>query len=178
MERRRVVITGIGMISSVGHGREENWRALLAGTNGIAPITAFDTTEYRATFAGEVKGFDPTVAMDPKDARKADYTEVVKLRNEATIDIWLFNTPAALIAANDVQGLQGFEDAPFFNEFTVKVRGGSATRVCQALEQQGIIAGIDLGRVNAEYRDRLLVAVTERHRREDLDRLVEALGRI
>ncbi len=74
----------------------------------------------------------------------------------------------------------GFDDAPFFNEFAVKVRGGSAARVCQALEQQGIgiIAGLDLGRVDPAYKDRLLIAVTEKHRREDLDRLVEALGRI
>lgn len=71
---------------------------------------------------------------------------------------------------------RGFADAPFFNEFTVRVRGGSAAAVCRKLEQHGLIAGFDLGRVDAKLSDRLLIAVTEQHRREDLDRLVTALA--
>lgn len=71
-----------------------------------------------------------------------------------------------------------FDDAPFFNEFTVKVRGGSAARVCDALEKERIIAGLDLGRVDASRKDALLVAVTEKHTREELDRFVAALGRV
>jgi glycine dehydrogenase subunit 1 len=71
-----------------------------------------------------------------------------------------------------------FADAPFFNEFAVNVRGGDAARVCEKLEAQGIIAGYDLGRVDASQKQRLLVAVTEKHRREDLDRFVRALGAV
>ena len=71
-----------------------------------------------------------------------------------------------------------FDDAPMFNEFAVKVRGNDAGRVCQRLEQDGIIAGYDLGRLDSRYADRLLIAVTERHRREDLDRLVDGLDRV
>ncbi len=79
----------------------------------------------------------------------------------------------------DLEGFSpGFADAPFFNEFAIRVRGGDASRVCQKLEADGIIAGLDLGRVDASLGDRLLIAVTEQHRREDLDRLVAALGRI
>ncbi|MEB2324687.1 MAG: aminotransferase class V-fold PLP-dependent enzyme, partial [Sorangiineae bacterium] len=79
----------------------------------------------------------------------------------------------------DLDGYSGgFEPAPFFNEFAVRVRGGSAARVCQALEQQGIIAGLDLGRVEPAWKDRLLIAVTETHRRADLDRLVDALAKL
>jgi len=70
----------------------------------------------------------------------------------------------------------GFSKAPFFNEFAVRVRGGSAAAVCRKLEAQGIIAGFDLGRADSALADRLLVAVTEQHRREDLDRLVAALA--
>ena len=70
----------------------------------------------------------------------------------------------------------GFGTAPFFNEFAVRVPGGSAARVCRELEQQGLIAGFDLGRADATLADRLLIAVTEQHRREDLDRLVGALA--
>jgi len=71
-----------------------------------------------------------------------------------------------------------FTPAPFFNEFAVRVRGGDAQKVCQKLEGQGIIAGFDLGRELPAHKDRLLIAVTERHRREDLDRLVRALGAV
>lgn len=72
MERRRVAVTGIGLITAVGKDRGSTWSALVEGRSGIAPVTAFDTADYKVTFAGEVKDFDPTSAMDPKDARKAD----------------------------------------------------------------------------------------------------------
>jgi len=60
----------------------------------------------------------------------------------------------------------------------VSVRGGNAARVVEKLEESGIIAGFDLGRTDAALADRLLVSVTEKHRREDLDRFVEALDRV
>ncbi len=72
----------------------------------------------------------------------------------------------------------GFGPAPFFNEFAVQVRGGDASKICRKLEAQGIIAGFDLGREDPAHKDRLLVAVTEKHRREDLDRLVRALAAV
>jgi glycine dehydrogenase subunit 1 len=70
----------------------------------------------------------------------------------------------------------GFDEAPYFNEFAVKVRGGNAARVVESLEAHGIVAGFDLGRADPAFADRLLIAVTENHRREDLDRLVTALA--
>jgi glycine dehydrogenase subunit 1 len=71
-----------------------------------------------------------------------------------------------------------FRDAPFFNEFAVRVRGGSAARVCAELEKKNIIAGFDLGRIEPAHGDRLLVAVTERHTRADLDGFVAALDSV
>jgi glycine dehydrogenase subunit 1 len=71
---------------------------------------------------------------------------------------------------------RGFTEAPYFNEFAVKVRGGNAARVVEALEAQRIVAGYDLGRADPSFADRLLIAVTERHRKADLDRLVSALS--
>jgi glycine dehydrogenase subunit 1 len=71
-----------------------------------------------------------------------------------------------------------FEPAPFFNEFAVQVRGNSAAAACEKLEADGIVAGLDLGRVDPEMKDKLLIAVTEQHTRSDLDRLVEALDRV
>jgi glycine dehydrogenase subunit 1 len=71
-----------------------------------------------------------------------------------------------------------FAAAPFFNELALRVRGGDAAAVCRKLEAQGIIAGYDLGRQDPARKDSLLIAVTEKHRREDLDRLVAALGAV
>jgi glycine dehydrogenase subunit 1 len=67
------------------------------------------------------------------------------------------------------------DGAPFFNEFAVRVRGGDADAVCEKLERQGVIAGLALGRYDAALRHGLLIAVTETHSREDLDRLVALL---
>lgn len=71
-----------------------------------------------------------------------------------------------------------FQDAPYFNELAIRVRGGSAAAVCAKAEAQGILAGLDLGRVDPGRADCLLLAVTEKHTREDLDRLVTALASV
>jgi glycine cleavage system P protein (glycine dehydrogenase) subunit 1 len=71
----------------------------------------------------------------------------------------------------------GFTDAPFFNEFAVRWQRGSAAELVKKLEADGIIAGYDLGKTDPAYKDRLLVAVTELHDREALDRFVTALSR-
>ena len=68
----RVVITGMGAITPLGLSMQETWDALLQGRSGIDHITRFDTSELRTTFAGEVKGFDPSNYMDRKEARRLD----------------------------------------------------------------------------------------------------------
>jgi 3-oxoacyl-[acyl-carrier-protein] synthase II len=72
MSRRRVVVTGLGLVSPVGIGVEASWSALVAGKSGIGPITLFDASTFPTRIAGEVKGFDPTQFMDRKDARRND----------------------------------------------------------------------------------------------------------
>ena len=69
---RRVVVTGLGMISPLGIGVEPSWRALCAGESGIGRITHFDPTGYPAQIAGEVKGFKPTDFIDAKEVKKMD----------------------------------------------------------------------------------------------------------
>jgi 3-oxoacyl-[acyl-carrier-protein] synthase II len=68
--RRRVVITGLGLICGVGNTTQEVWGQLLAGASGVGPITAFDTTGFSTTFAAEVKNFDPLQFIDKKESRK------------------------------------------------------------------------------------------------------------
>ena len=69
---RRVVVTGIGLISPLGTGTDKTWQALLRGESGIGPLTRFDLTRYATRFGGEVKDFDPLAFVDRKEARKMD----------------------------------------------------------------------------------------------------------
>ncbi len=70
--RRRVVITGVGLVSPVGVGTAATWRALLAGESGVGPITRFDVSNYPVRIAGEVKGFNPVDFVEKKDVKKSD----------------------------------------------------------------------------------------------------------
>jgi 3-oxoacyl-[acyl-carrier-protein] synthase II len=72
MSRRRVVVTGLGLVSPVGIGVEESWSALVAGKSGVGPITHFDASTFPTRIAGEVKGFEPAKFMDKKEARRND----------------------------------------------------------------------------------------------------------
>lgn len=69
---RRVVVTGQGVISPIGNGKEAFWNALKIGENGIRPISSFDTTDYKAKLAAEVIDFEPTDYMEKKEARRMD----------------------------------------------------------------------------------------------------------
>ena len=69
---RRVVITGIGLVSPLGIGTQLNWDALCAGKSGIGEVTKFDSTDFPARIAGEVKGFDPLQFVGKKDVKKMD----------------------------------------------------------------------------------------------------------
>lgn len=67
---RRVAVTGVGLLCSVGAGTEECWTAILAGRGGIGPITQFDPTKFSCRIAGEVKNFDPLTYVEKKDVKK------------------------------------------------------------------------------------------------------------
>lgn len=69
---RRVVVTGLGLISPLGNSVQANWEAAVAGRSGIGPITRFDASRLSTRFAGEVRGFDPATVMDPKEVRRYD----------------------------------------------------------------------------------------------------------
>lgn len=69
---RRVVVTGLGMVSPLGNDVDSSWKTLLAGGCGIGPVTLFDASDFGCRIAGEVKNFDPAKALDPKVARRFD----------------------------------------------------------------------------------------------------------
>jgi len=71
-DRRRVVVTGVGLVSPLGIGTDATWQALLAGRSGIGPITRFDAAEYPSRIAGEVREFDPERFVEKKEVKKTD----------------------------------------------------------------------------------------------------------
>ena len=72
MSKRRVVVTGLGLITPVGIGVSESWANIVSGQSGIGKITKFDCSTYPSQVAGEVKNFDPLLYIPPKDARRMD----------------------------------------------------------------------------------------------------------
>lgn len=72
MELKRVVVTGLGAITPVGSNVNETWESLVKGVSGAGPITRFDTSKFKTTFACEVKNYNPNDHFDRKDARKYD----------------------------------------------------------------------------------------------------------
>ena len=72
MQLRRVVVTGLGALTPLGNALQAYWEGLVKGISGAAPITHFDASKFKTQFACEVKGFDPTLFMDRKEARKMD----------------------------------------------------------------------------------------------------------
>jgi 3-oxoacyl-[acyl-carrier-protein] synthase II len=72
LSRRRVVVTGLGIVSPVGTGVPEAWKSILAGQSGITRITRFDPSPFSSQIAGEVKGFDPAQYLSAKEARRFD----------------------------------------------------------------------------------------------------------
>jgi 3-oxoacyl-[acyl-carrier-protein] synthase II len=72
MTKRRVVVTGIGLVSPLGIGKEPTWQGLIEGRSGIGPITKFDASAYSCRIAGEVRGFNAEDWVDKKDVKKSD----------------------------------------------------------------------------------------------------------
>jgi 3-oxoacyl-[acyl-carrier-protein] synthase II len=109
----RVVITGIGAVTPVGLDRESTWRAMLAGTSGIAPITQFDPGDMTTTIAAEVKGFDPGSVLEGKRLRRsARFTQfAVQAAREAVADAGLVvdDTNRAQIGAVVNAAVAGFD---------------------------------------------------------------------
>jgi 3-oxoacyl-[acyl-carrier-protein] synthase II len=114
--RRRVVITGVGMVTPLGNDPETTWENLVAGESGAGPITQFDTTDYAVRFACEASDFDPTTWIDRKQARRMDRFSQLALSAarmaEANSGISVAAEPDRIGAAlaTGIGGLKSFED--------------------------------------------------------------------
>jgi len=73
LEKKRVVVTGVGLVTALGTGTEETWKGLCEGRSGVAPISRFDTAQFSTRIAAEVKDFDPLKWFDKKDVKKMDF---------------------------------------------------------------------------------------------------------
>ncbi len=87
MELKRVVVTGLGAVTPLGNTPEETWKNMLAGKSGAAPITHFDTTNFKTKFACEVKDLDINAYLDRKEARKMDrYTQLALIAAKQAVE--------------------------------------------------------------------------------------------
>jgi 3-oxoacyl-[acyl-carrier-protein] synthase II len=130
---RRVVVTGIGLVTPLAIGTEETWQAVLAGKSGIAPITHFDHSAFATHFAGEVKGFDPTRWVSSREAK--------------TIDPFIQYALAGAALAMQDSGLEGTLKGEFAERvgcFVGAGLGGVTTieSACRTLAEKGPRYGI------------------------------------
>ncbi|HEX2781000.1 MAG TPA: beta-ketoacyl-ACP synthase II [Gemmatimonadaceae bacterium] len=116
--QRRVVVTGLGVVSPVGNDVATTWQSLLEGRSGAAPITKFDSTNFPVKFAAEVKGFDPLQFMDRKEAKRADlYAQYavaasVQAMRDAGLETLDSVDPnrVGVIVGSGIGGLKSFEE--------------------------------------------------------------------
>ncbi len=115
---RRVVVTGVGVVTPIGSDKDEFWNNLSSGENGISAVESFDVSQYTCRIAGEIKNFDPTLFMEKREAKKVDrYTQL--------------GVAAALQAWHDA-GLENTE----LNKDDIGVLVGSGIGGIQTIEQQ------------------------------------------
>ncbi len=118
MSRRRVAITGLGIISPVGNSIKQAWENILAGKSGIRPITNFDASDFPVRFAGEIRDFDVSEYIPRKDARRMGefihygIAAACQAIEDSGIEITPANADRAGIAiGSGIGGLRGIEDA-------------------------------------------------------------------
>ena len=114
--RRRVVVTGVGMVTALGNDPESTWENLVAGESGAGPITRFDASEYSVRFACEASDFDPTVWIERKQARRMDRFSQLALsaarmaEKDSAISVAEAPDRIGAAVATGIGGLQAFED--------------------------------------------------------------------
>jgi len=116
-ERRRVVVTGVGMVSPLGNSVEESWAALIAGESGAGPITRFDSTDFAVHFACEVKDLDVTKYVEAKASRRMDRcTHLVlaaarQAQADSALDVDAIGERAGVAVGTAMGGVESFEES-------------------------------------------------------------------
>src|SRR6516162_7029641 len=113
---RRVVITGMGVVTSFGDNIHRFWQALCAGQSGVGPLTLFDTTDFRVHFGGQVRDWDPVARFGSKEARHLDrfaqfaLAAAIAAVEDAGIDFSRLNTErCGVMVGSGIGGLSEFE---------------------------------------------------------------------
>ena len=116
-EQRRVVVTGLGIVSPLGNDLESTWSNIISGKSGAARITKFDPTEFSTTFAAELKGYDEVSGLSPKEIRRIDpfiqyaLTATDQAINDAELSLDVFNkTRIGVSIGSGIGGLGSIED--------------------------------------------------------------------
>ncbi|MFZ4627965.1 MAG: beta-ketoacyl-ACP synthase II [Blastocatellia bacterium] len=126
MSKRRVVVTGVGLVSPLGNTAAETWKGLMEGRSGVGPITRFDPSQHRVRFAAETKNFDPLQFVEKKEIKKMDFFifYAIAATREALADSGLEITPenAEGIGTFIGSGIGGF--GVFEREHTKLLEGG------------------------------------------------------
>ena len=124
--KRRVVVTGVGLVSALGIGTQDTWRGLLAGHSGIGPITRFDASEFSVRIAGEIKGFDPLDFVPKKEVKKMDafiqYAIAASTFAVADSGIVIDSSNAERVGVYISSGIGGF--ATIEHEHAALLKGG------------------------------------------------------
>ena len=129
MSKRRVVITGMGILSPVGNDLASNWEAIVAGRSGIVPITHFDASAFPTRIAGQVKGFDASRWIAPKDIKKMDtfvhYGVAASMMaiEDSGLDVAADGERVGVAIGAGIGGLRGIEDT------TIKYHEGGPRKV-------------------------------------------------
>jgi 3-oxoacyl-[acyl-carrier-protein] synthase II len=117
MSQRRVVVTGLGIVSPVGNTLATAWDSITNGRSGVGQITHFDTTGYTATIAGEVRDFDAKAWVNPKDAKKMDtfihygLAASMMAMEDAGLEITEANAErAGVLIGSGIGGVRGIEE--------------------------------------------------------------------
>ena len=151
MSRRRVVVTGLGVVSPVGIGVATSWSAILAAKSGIGPITRFDASAFPARIAGEVKDFDVTKWLSGKEARRYDtfihYGLVATMEavTDAGLDGWTGDRERAGVCIGS-----GIGGLPMIEETTGRYREGGPRKISPFFVPGSIINMIS-GLVSIHY---------------------------
>ena len=116
-EQRRVVVTGLGIVSPLGNDLESTWSSIISGKSGAARITKFDPTEFSTTFAAELKGYDEVSGLSPKEIRRIDpfiqyaLTATDQAINDAELSLDVLNkTRIGVSIGSGIGGLGSIED--------------------------------------------------------------------